>query len=159
MTSRQQGNVLTWYSSRANKQSTMRKFFSQKSKQKAHQHPTLSTVTGSSSPAVVSQATLHRDDETQISTGAKTKSQASAPLSPTLASTSMEASATSDLPSETTINGTSNESSSTEELLVDQPLPTPPPPEAREESKEKSKKLFVVVSGKRAEYYAVTLLS
>lgn len=127
----------------------MRKFFSQKSKQKAHQHPTLSTVTGSSSPAVVPQATLLRDDEAQISTGAKMKSQASAPLSPTtLASTPMEASATSDLPSETTINGTSNESSSTEEFLVDQPLPTPLPPAAREESREKSKKLFVVVSGK-----------
>jgi hypothetical protein len=107
----------------------MRKFFSQKSKHKTHQHQTLSTTLTGSSSLVVSPAPLNKDDDTTItSTGTKkVKPQATSSHSQSI---------TTDV----LINSTSNESISSE-LKIDHPF-------KQDENIEKSKKLFVVVSGK-----------
>jgi hypothetical protein len=115
----------------------MRKFFSQKSKHKAHQHQTLSTTTTStltgSSSVVVSPSLFNKDDETQTTSIAtkQGKSQATSSHSQTETTNSTDI----------LINSTSNESISSE-LKTDNKL-------KQDENGEKSKKLFVVVSGKK----------
>jgi hypothetical protein len=99
----------------------MRKFFSQKSKQKAHQHQTL---TGSSSPVVL-PLLFNKDDETQITTiTKKAKPQLASSHSQTVA-----------IETDTSVDNESipSEIKTTNQVKQD----------------EKSKKLFVVVSGKK----------
>jgi hypothetical protein len=76
----------------------MRKFFSQKSKQKAHQ--TTSTLTGSSA-LIVSPTSCNKDDETQITR--KSKPQTASSHSQSI-----------------TTNSTSNESISSEQKIANQ---------------------------------------
>jgi len=106
----------------------MRKFFSQKSKQKAHQ--TTSTLTGSSA-LIVSPTSCNKDDETQITRKSKPQTTSSHSQSTTTNSTDL------------LIKSTSNESISSEQKLTNQL-----------KQDEKSRKLFVVVSGK---YFYLTV--
>jgi hypothetical protein len=98
----------------------MRKFFSQKSKQKAHQ--TTSTLTGSSA-LIVSPTSCNKDDETQITRKSKPQTTSSHSQSITTNSTDLL-----------------NESISSEQKIPNQLK--------QDENGEKSRKLFVVVSGK-----------
>ena len=101
----------------------MRKFFSQKSKHKTHQHSTLSTLTGSSTTTTAT-TTTNKDDDTAFAKKSKSQSLSSQPQI-----------ITTNLSHESLIKSKSNES-----------LPSDIKPE--EEDSEKSKKLFVVVQGK-----------
>jgi hypothetical protein len=101
----------------------MRKFFSQKSKHKAHQHQTLSTTL----PGTSSTVTFNKDDDTQITSTAtkKGKLQTTSSHSQPVPTTQIETNSTSD-------ESISSEIKTNHQLKQD----------------EKSKKLFVVVSGK-----------
>lgn len=112
----------------------MRKFFSQKSKHKAHQHSTLSTLTGSSSTTTTTTTTTAatKDDETLFTKKSKSQVNSSQPQV-----------ITTNLANESLIKSTSNESLSSEIKQQQQSH------EAEvEEDSDKSKKLFVVVQGK-----------
>lgn len=105
----------------------MRKFFSQKSKHKAHQHSTLSTLTGSSTTTTTSAAaTTNKDDDIAFAKKSKSQSLSSQPHI-----------ITTNLSHESLIKSKSNES-----------LPSNIRLDEEEEDSEKSKKLFVVVQGK-----------
>ena len=111
----------------------MRKFFSQKSKHKAHQHQILSTTTSTliESPSlVVSTLPFNKDDETQITSATTKKSKSQVTSSHSQTETNP-----------TIINSTSSESISSEIINNNQLK--------QDENGEKSKKLFVVVSGKK----------
>ncbi|CAF2768927.1 unnamed protein product [Rotaria sp. Silwood2] len=115
----------------------MRKFFSQKSKHKTHQHATLSTTTSTlagSSSLVVSPLSFNKDDETQIiSTTKKDKSQTTSSHSQTATTNQVEIN-----PTDLLNNSTSNDSVSSDVINNSQLK--------QDENEEKSKKLFVVVS-------------
>ena len=120
----------------------MRKFFGQKSKQKAHQHQTLSTTvttltsTGLSSP-VVSSSSFNKDDEIQItSTTKKNQIPETSNYFQTITSAQFETNPTDIL----TMNSISNESEIKKANQLKQ-----------DDNTDKPKKLFVVVSGKNKE--------
>ncbi|CAF4793352.1 unnamed protein product [Rotaria sp. Silwood1] len=115
----------------------MRKFFSQKSKHKTHQHSTLSTTTSTltgSSPLVVSPLSFNKDDDTQIiSTTKKGKSQTTSSHTQIATTTQVDINPTDLLNNSTSNDSVSSEITNNNQLKQD-------------DNEEKSQKLFVVVS-------------